>query len=61
MRVAERSNMGERKLLKRVVPVVLSSLSFADDNGVCCLDQAWLTKATDTVGGKIGSKVGNIR
>ena len=55
--VVERPLMGERGLLKRLVPVVLSSLSFTDGSDVRCLDQAWLSKATDIV----GSKVGNIR
>jgi len=35
--------------------VVLSSLSFTDNSGVRYFDQAWLRKATDIVGGKIGN------
>jgi len=59
--VVERPNMRERGLLKRVAPVVLPLRNFTDGSDVRCLDQVWLSRATDTVGGKIGSKVGNIR
>ena len=47
--------MGKRWLLSWMRRVVLSSLSFTDSSGVRYFDQAWLRKATDTVGGKRGN------
>jgi hypothetical protein len=47
--------MGKRWLLNVMRRGVLSSLSFTDNNGVHCFDQAWLRKAMDIVGGKIGN------
>jgi hypothetical protein len=50
---AKRLSMGERWLLSWMRRGVLSLLSFTDS--VCCVNQAWLSKATDIVGGKKGS------
>ena len=51
--VAKGFSMGERRLLDGMRRVVLSSLSFTDR--VWCFNQAWLSKATDIVGGKVGN------
>ena len=44
--------MGKGWLLKRMRRGVLSRLTFTDNSIVRCLDQAWLRKATDIVGGE---------
>ena len=51
--VAKGFSMSERRLLNGMRRVVLSSLSFT--GRVCCFNQAWLSKATDIVGGKVGN------
>jgi hypothetical protein len=48
-------DMGNKWLLKEVMCGRLSSLSFTYNNGVCYFTQAWLSKAADIVGGKVGN------
>ena len=48
-------SMGKRRLLKEISCVVLSSLSFTDNDSVRYFNHAWLSKATDIVGGEKGS------
>ena len=48
-------DMGKRRLLKEMSCVILSSLNFTANNSVRYFDQAWLSKATDIVGGEKGS------
>ena len=54
-RVAKGLDMGKRWLVNEMRCVVLSSLSFTGSNSVRSFDQAWLSKATDIVGGKRGN------
>jgi hypothetical protein len=54
IQVAKGFDMGKRRLLKGVRRGVLSPPSFPDNSGVCYFTQAWLSKATDIVGGKRG-------
>ena len=53
--VANGFSMGKGWLLSWMRCGVLSSLSFTDNNGVRYLDQAWLRKGTNIVGGKKGN------
>ena len=53
--VAKGLSMGKRWLVNGVRRGVLSSLSFPDNNDVRYFNQAWLRKATDIVGGKVGN------
>ena len=48
-------DMGKRRLVKEMSFVILSSLNFTGNNSVRYLNQAWLSKATDIVGGEKGS------
>jgi hypothetical protein len=52
--VAKGLSMGKRWLLSWMRCGVVSTLSFPDNSGVRYFNQAWLSKATDTVGGKVG-------
>jgi len=47
-------DMGKRRLVKEMSFVILSSLNFTGNNSVRYLNQAWLSKATDIVGGEKG-------
>jgi len=53
--------MGKRWLLKGGRRVVLSPLSFPDKSGVRYFSQAWLSKATDIVGGKRGEGIYKVK
>jgi hypothetical protein len=44
-------DMGRRRLFEVLSYEVLSWLIFIHNRGVCYLDQAWLRKAADVVGG----------
>jgi hypothetical protein len=44
--------MGNRRLLKEMRCMFLSSLTFTGNNSVRYCNQPWLRKATDIVGGK---------
>jgi hypothetical protein len=49
---AKRLSMGERWLLSWMRRGVVLEMSFTYNSGVCCFNEAWLSKATDIVGGK---------
>jgi hypothetical protein len=53
--VARGLSMDKNGLLNVVRRVITSPLSFPDENGVRCFDQAWLSEARDIVEGKRGS------
>ena len=47
-------DMGERRLLKGMMCMFLSLLTFTGSNSVRYFDHAWLRKDKNIVGGKIG-------
>jgi len=53
--VAKGLDMGNRRLLKEMRCMALSSLSFTGNNSVRYFNHAWLSKTTDVVGGKRGN------
>jgi len=53
--VAKGLDMGKRRLLKGMRCMVLSLLSLPDNDSVRYFNHAWLSKATDIVGGEKGS------
>ncbi len=53
--MAKGLDMGERRLLKEMMCMFLSSLTFSGSNSVRYFDHVWLSKTTDVVGGKRGN------